>query len=135
MIAKERGNNIITKGNPIGTTYTTPEWNCAVTRATEPLVARTFTEGMFSSFICMQSSNKFVRLGLNHGTWTKLSLWQLILLNCGDIETNPGPRTSKDVENQNVSTLPPCPVCKKDVDFGEASGLCCDECDNWIHPN
>lgn len=46
----------------------------------------------------------------------------LILILCGDIEVNPGPRAPKY----------PCGICCKAVKNSDMA-VCCDDCDSWIH--
>ena len=47
-------------------------------------------------------------------------LCMLLLLLCGDIETNPGP------------TRYPCKLCRKPVAKTHRA-LCCEGCDQWVH--
>ena len=49
----------------------------------------------------------------------------LVLILCGDIQSNPGPRTE-------LAHIFPCAYCDLPVDFGQKA-LCCDECDVWLH--
>ena len=49
----------------------------------------------------------------------------LVLILCGDIQSNPGPRTA-------LAHIFPCAYCDLPVDFGQKA-LCCDECDVWLH--
>ena len=55
--------------------------------------------------------------------WKTVILLMLIL--CGNIETNPGPRTA-------LAEIFPCTYCDLPVNYGEKA-LCCDECSVWLH--
>ena len=46
-----------------------------------------------------------------------------ILLLCGDIEINPGPRNK---------TINPCRLCDRPVTWS-CEGICCDDCSVWHH--
>ena len=55
--------------------------------------------------------------------WKTVILLMLIL--CGNIETNPGPRTA-------LAEIFPCTYCDLPVNYGEKA-LCCDECSVWLY--
>lgn len=59
---------------------------------------------------------------LKPGSWLNLMTLHLLLLQAGDLETNPGPSEVKY----------PCQVCAEEVTW-ECQALCCDECDGLIH--
>ena len=64
----------------------------------------------------------FLIINLTLGRVTVVSgvLCMLLLLLCGDIETNPGP------------TRYPCKLCRKPVAKTHCA-LCCEGCDQWVH--
>ena len=73
---------------------------------------------------CVKTSRMFSLLsfgnsGKHHIATTNL----LMLILCGDIELNPGPK-------QN--SVYPCGFCEQNVDFG-MKAICCDTCDIWFH--
>ena len=49
----------------------------------------------------------------------------IVLLMCGDVEINPGPRARQ-------SQIFPCGYCQMDMNYSRAA-LCCDACDVWFH--
>ena len=57
--------------------------------------------------------------------WLALFAWNLILLQAGNLELNPGPRAVRGVSY-------PYTVCSREVKWG-ANALQCENCDTWMH--
>ena len=73
---------------------------------------------------CVKTSRMFSLLSFgNSGKHHMATTSLLVLILCGDIELNPGPK-------QN--SVYPCGFCEQKVDFG-MKAICCDTCDIWFH--
>ena len=94
----------------------------AITNLSQSLLEQYGTIGMTSIFVkpnsrlgpCMKTKYPHCRLSL-----------LVILLLCGDIETNPGPR-------HRQASIFPCGICELRVSWSEHA-ICCDNCDIWFH--
>ena len=70
----------------------------------------------------------------NPGKSTKLSTFTMfmLLILCGDIESNPGPVAGEWPPAQNWGALYPCGCCELQVDWSHLT-VCCDECQVCYH--
>ena len=68
----------------------------------------------------IHSKHSPLKLSIPH----KATTLSIVLLLCGDVESNPGPI--------NYAEIFPCGWCELKVDWSQ-SGIACDQCDHWYH--